>query len=206
MQVLFDLRPATLVHSQEKRVDAIRLLSALLFVVFFMVSGFNIVYTWMHWSQVRGELKKAQTTKESIQKESVELESNRSILQGFMDKTRVYLDFARQEVPSVEFLAALEDMTPQGLKISLVEIKPGSVHMRGSALTDQEVVEFAARLEANKNIIERVEMPVTTKSTVGNQIIAEFAVTGTLKSILDIEVHAPVMPISTESEEVEKEQ
>ena len=186
MQVLFDLRPPHLVQSQETRVDPIRLLSVLLFVVFVLLSVFNIAYTTMQLNGVRSELARIRGEQTRVGENNDRLGSSIDGMRAFRDRIKVYLAFTRQELPTVEFMAALEGAVPRGLKIANLEIRPGSVLMRGSALTDQDIIDFGAKLDGMRNIVRKVDAPVTTRGAIGTRMISDFSMTCSIRTISEI--------------------
>ena len=53
MQVLFDLRPPHLIAYQSQTVDMSRVLSVVMFLVFLMLSLYNIGFTTLRYIQAR---------------------------------------------------------------------------------------------------------------------------------------------------------
>ena len=186
MQVLFDLRPPHLVQSQETRVDPIRLLSVLFFVVFVLLSIFNIAFTTFQLNNVRSELARLRGEETRVTDNNDRLGASIGSMREFRDRIKEYLAFTRQELPTVEFMAALEGAVPRGLKIANLEIRPGSALMRGSALTDQDIIDFGAKLDGMRNIVRKVDAPVTTRGTLGARMISDFSMTCSIRSITDI--------------------
>jgi hypothetical protein len=92
-------------------------------------------------------------------------------------------------------MSALEGAVTTGLKVSNLEIRQGSVTMRGSGLTDQDILDFVAKLDSMKNIVTRVDAPVTTRGTLGKAIITDFAISCNIKSISEVTVAVPEEPV-----------
>ena len=200
MQVLFDLRPPHLVQIQETKVDPVRLLSVLFFVVFVLLSVFNIAFTTLQLGNVRSELARLRGEETRVSDNNNQLASSIDSMRAFRDRIKAYLAFTRQELPSVEFLAALEGAVPRGLKIANLEIRPGSAIMRGSALTDQDIIDFGATLDGMRNIVRKVDAPVTTRGTLGTRMISNFSMTCSVRSISEIaDAYPKQMERSTES-------
>ncbi|MDR1885331.1 MAG: hypothetical protein LBQ56_03590 [Synergistaceae bacterium] len=195
MKVLFDLRPAHLVQNQDQRVDPIRLLSALLFVIFCLLSIFNIAYTTMKLFDVRAELMSAKGDEIAVSENVTMLTASINTMREIRDRARIYLEFTRQELPVVEFMAALEGAITSGITITTMEIRPGNVMMKGSAVGDQDIIDFSSRLDGMKNIVTKVDAPVTTRGALGNRPIADYTVTCNIRSISDIAASMPDMPI-----------
>lgn len=191
MQVLFDLRPQHLVHEQETRVDPIRLLSVLLFVAFVLLSAFNIGYITLQLNAVRSELSALRGEEARVGDNNARLTESIKSMRVMRDRIKAYLAFTSQELPTVEFMAALEGAVPRGLKINNLEIRPGNVLMRGSALTDQDIIDFGAKLDGMRGIVRKVDAPVTTKGTLGSMIVSDFSMTCNIRSISDIAASYP---------------
>jgi hypothetical protein len=192
MQVLFDLRPPHIVQLQSQRVDITRVLSVLFFVLFIMISIYNIGGIAYNYLKVQQALADATGEQRSVRDASAALTVEITRLRAIKNKVAVYLEFTREELPAVEFMKALEDaLPPQGLKISQLEIRPNNVLMTGSALSDNEIAMFAAKLESLNYIVTRVDSPVTTKSTLGTRQISDFKLACTIKKVLDIAENDP---------------
>jgi hypothetical protein len=120
------------------------------------------------------------------------------------EKTRIvaYLEFTREELPAVEFMKALEDTVPNGLKISTLEVRPGNALMVGSALGGDQIIEFAANLDSQKYIVTKVDSPITNKSELRGRQISDFRITCDLRKILDIAANDPsrqlAVPVTVE--------
>jgi cell division protein FtsB len=198
MQVLFDLRPPHIVQLQSQRIDITRVLSVLFFVLFIMISVYNIGYIAYNYLKVNQELADATGQQRSVQDASAALTAEITRLRDIKNKVAVYLEFTREELPAVEVMKALEDaLPPQGLKISGIEIRPNNVLMTGSALSDNEISIFAANLERLNYIVTRVDSPVTTKSVLGARQIADFRLACTIRKVLDIAANDPSQQVFT---------
>ncbi|MDR1137123.1 MAG: PilN domain-containing protein [Synergistaceae bacterium] len=192
MQVLFDLRPPHIVQLQSQRVDITRVLSVLFFVLFIVVSVYNIAYIAFNYLKVRQDLVDATGEQRSVQDASAAFTVSITNMRAIKTRVAAYLEFTREELPAVEFMTALENALPaQGLKISQLEVRPGNVMMVGSALTDDEIAMFAANLDGLRYIVTKVDSPVTTKSTLGARQIVDFRLACTIKKVLDIAAEDP---------------
>ena len=67
MQVLLDLRPPKIVQEQKKRINPLRLVVALLFVVFTALSLFNVGYMYFQLDAMNNELGMENSAKDTIQ-------------------------------------------------------------------------------------------------------------------------------------------
>jgi Tfp pilus assembly protein PilN len=196
MQVLFDLRPPHLIALQSQKVDLSRVMSVVLFLVFILLSIYNISFTTYRYFQVRQELSSSRGEQASVRDMTAQLMGAIREMQALKTRVVAYLDFTREELPAVEFMKVLEDTIPQGLKIASLEIysgNPGSGYalMVGAALSDDEIKAFAANLDAMKYIVTRVDAPITTKSVLGSKQISDFRLTCDIRKILDIAADDP---------------
>ena len=191
MQVLFDLRPPYLVQMQSQRVDVWRLLSVVFFLMFLILSVFNIGYTAVNLRSVMKELTAQTGEQMSVRDQSVTLAATIKNMQALKTRVVAYLEFTKAELPSVEFMKILEDVVPAGLKISALDVRPGNVRMRGSALGDDEINALVTNLAAMRYIVTKVDAPVTTKSTIGSRLISDFTLTCDIRSVLDIAADDP---------------
>ena len=197
MNVLFDLRPPHLVASQSQKVDMSRVFSVVLFFIFIMMSLYNIVFTTFRYIQTRQELVAARGEHDQVRMTSASFAAKIRQMQALKANIVAYLEFTREELPAVEFMKALEDAVPDGLKISSLAVRPGNVLMVGSALTDTEIISLSSNLGAMQYIVTKVDAPVTTRSTLGTRMIADFRLTCDIRKILDIAANDPNRYIQT---------
>jgi hypothetical protein len=200
MQVVFDLRPPHLVVSQNQRVDPVRILTVLMFLIFVFLSIFNIGFTTMKLRDVRGELDRVTGEKIAVSDNSDRLAVTLTTMRKLRDQVKIYLEFTRQEMPTIEFMAGLEGAVPPGLTITNLVIRPGNVLMKGAALTDQDIIDFGAKLDGMKNIVTKVDAPVTTKGALGSKITSDYAITCNIRPISEIAAKYSEM-FATEQEE-----
>ena len=191
MQVLLDLRPPHMVAYQAHKVDMSRVLSVVLFLLFIMISLYNIGFTTFRYIDARQKLIAARGEQDQVKTMSVTFAAKIRQMQELKTKIVAYLEFTREELPAVEFMKALEDALPQGLKIATLSVRPGNVLMVGSALTDTEIIALSSNLGAMNYIVTKVDAPVTTKSTLGTRMIADFRLTCDIRKILDIAADDP---------------
>jgi hypothetical protein len=171
---------------QSQRVDVFRVFNVLFFLIFLILSVYDIGFLALNLRRVKQELSAARGDEASVKAQSVQYASALTTMKELRDKVQVYLQFTREELPAVEFMAALEGAISNGIKISRLEVRPGNVLMRGAAVSDQEIIDFAAKLDGMKNIVTTVNAPVTSKSTLGSRQISEFTLTCNIKDIMAI--------------------
>jgi hypothetical protein len=182
---------------QSQKVDLARVLSVVLFLIFIMMSLYNIGFTTFKYIQTRQELISARGEQDQVRTASTTFTTKIRQMQELKTQIVAYLEFTREELPAVEFMKALEDALPQGLKISSLSVRPGNVLMVGSALTDTEIIELSSNLGAMNYIVTKVDAPVTTKSVLGTRPISDFRLTCDIRKILDIAANDPNQQIQT---------
>lgn len=183
MKVLLDLRPPKIVQEQKKRINPLRLVMALLFVVFTALSLFNVGYMYFQLDAMNNELGVETNAKDSIQSTVLRLDSELTKLRDTAKAFNDYLVFTKSDIPVVEVLAALEAITPQNLKIESFTLNPGAAAMVGVGLEDTDVVQFAQNLEQIPGIISKVNPPITSKRTVGNRLAVQFNMTAMVNDL-----------------------
>ena len=153
------------------------LLSVSLFLIFTLLSLFNVVYMGMQYHGVRRELIAAKGNQDHLMAQTDGLTQKITSMKDLKDKMIGDMGFVRQDLPTVEFLAALEGAVPSGVKITRLEIRPGNVMMEGVALDDQNIITLGAKLDGMKNIVKKVDAPTTTRTAVGNRVAFAFKIT-----------------------------
>jgi Tfp pilus assembly protein PilN len=176
---------------QSQRVDMAKVLSVVLFLVFLTMSLYNIGFTTFKYIQTRQELIATRGEQDQVRTTSTTFSAKIRQMQALKTQVVAYLEFTREELPAVEFMKALEDAVPQGLKISSLSIRPGNVLMVGSALSDAEIIALSLNLGAMSYIVTRVDAPVTTKSVLGTIQISDFRLTCDIRKILDVAADDP---------------
>jgi hypothetical protein len=178
--------------------DLSRLLSVILFLAFCLLSLANIVYMAMNLLEIREELTTAKGNEIAVTENVTMLTGSINKMREIRDRARIYLEFTRQELPAVEFMAALEGVASDSLTIVNMDIRPGNVMMRGSAIGDQDIIDFSSKLDGMKNIVTKVDAPVTTRGAVGSMLVTDFTITCDIKSLSAIAESMPdIQPASS---------
>lgn len=186
MKVLLDLRPDNLVQLQETKIDPIRLLSLALFAAFVVISLFNIGLSAVELSQTNAELARIESDRHHLTESGARIDASLKESRAYRDRIREFIAFTRQELPTVEFLSALEGAVPDGLKIAGLTLRAGGVQMNGFALTDQDIIDFGSKLGGMRHIVRRVDAPITTRSKLGGRTSAAFTVTCSIRPMPEI--------------------
>lgn len=183
MQVMLDLRPPKIVQEQKKRINPLRLVIALLFLIFTALSMFNVGYMYFQLEAMKEDLGMENNSKDSIQSTVLRLEDELAKLRETAKAFNDYLVFTKSDIPVVEVLAALEAVTPQNLKIETFTLNPGAAAMVGVGLEDTDVVQFSQNLGQIPGIISKVNVPITSKRTVGNRLAVQFNLTAAVNDL-----------------------
>lgn len=183
MRVHFDLRPPHLVQMQETKINPLRLAGLLLFAVFMLVSLFNVVYSMMQIHDMRQELNQVKFEQAQASDSGRLIARQIETMRALRDEVKEYVAFVKQDIPSVEFLAALEAAVPLSTKLSNIEMHQASVLMRGSSLADQDVIDFGSNLGAIRGVVAHVDAPVTTHRNDGRRMISDFTISCTINDL-----------------------
>lgn len=186
MQVLFDLRSPKLVQVQETTVNPLRLVSMLLFCAFVLVSLFNIAYTIINLRDVRAQLANLRSERDTVMAQTARIEQEIGGLRAYKERIKAYVAFSKEEMPSVEFLAALEGAVASSVKLTRLDMKPGNVVIKGVTLGDQDIVDFGNKLGGMKNMVTKISAPVTARTTAGSRIAIEFTIPVDIKSVSEV--------------------
>lgn len=197
MKVLFDLRPKNIVMMQKTRISIFRLLVMLLFGACAFIAIFSMIFMGVRLSEISDEMAAMASENVRVTEDSFRISSTLGTMRQIRDTVRSYIDFAKQELPTVEFLSFLEGAVPSGLKITSIEIRQNGVGMRGTALTDQDIIDFAANLGRMTSLVTKVDVPVTTHTQApkGRNMLSQFSLTCSLRPMSDIaEEHDLLIP------------
>lgn len=186
MKVLFDLRPQHLVHLQETRIDPARLVGFLLIAVFAFVSIFNVGYMLLQLADARSELALIKQETATLTENDRRLDENLKVLRDLRERISKLVEFNREELPTVEFMSSLEGAVPPGLKISSIEMRPGGVLIKGSSLSDRDIIDFGANLGAMRRVIVKVDAPITTHRALNGKTVSDFSITCSVRPFSEI--------------------
>lgn len=188
MKVLFDLRPKNIVMMQKTKISIFRLLVMLLFGACAFIAIFSMIFMGVRLSEINDEMAAMERENSRVTEDSFRIASTLGTMRQLRDTVRSYLDFAKQELPTVEFLSFLEGSVPRGLKITNIEIRQNGVAMRGTALTDQDIIDFAANLGRMTSLVTKVDVPVTTHTQApnGRNMLSQFSLTCSLRPMSEI--------------------
>ncbi len=168
----------------------------LLFGAFVVISLFNIAYTVINLRDVRSQLDSVKGEQTVLVDQSARIDMEIGTLRLYKEKIKAYVAFSKEEMPSVEFLAALEGAIPNSVKLTRLEMKPGNVLMKGVALTDQDIIDFGSKLDSMRNIVTKVDAPVTAKDASGGRVILEFTIPCTIKTVSEVAAAMAIQAVS----------
>jgi Tfp pilus assembly protein PilN len=174
------------VHLQDQKIDIARVLIVIFFVGFVAVSIFNIANMLIKLRGLNDALAGERGEQASVTASIASIDNKITEFRAIRDRIKAYLEFTRQDLPTVEFLSALEGTVTAGLKVSNIDIRQGSVTIRGSGITDQDVMDFVNSLDSLKYMITKVDPPSMTKNTLNNVMITDFSLSCNIKSVTEI--------------------
>jgi len=108
-------------------------------------------------------------------------------LQAEENNYREALKLLKSDLPTLEFLALLENAQPEGVWLETIQIKPGTVFLKGKAWEENDVVIFAKALLDNRLVYD-VGFPETSRGRPGpdGMSIVDFSFSCQIVSITDI--------------------
>jgi Tfp pilus assembly protein PilN len=173
MIVRFDLRPRSVIESSSKKIRYQRLVAAVLLLSFSLVTGITVVYGAMLSTSLRAERARLERVVEESQLENRRLVSQIKTLRAREKIFAGALSLLQKELPSLEFLGALEGALPPTVWLDKVSIKAGTATMSGNAYAENDIVTFARGLSAS-TVVTFVGLPVTTRSRRDGRDVVRF--------------------------------
>lgn len=174
MTLRFDLRPRAVIESSVRRFRYQRVVAAVLLLGFMTVTGVTLISGTLLSSSLKKERVRLEQTvhgsslqNSRLAKEVQKLKAREKIFAGA-------LDLLQKELPSLEFLGALEGALPQTVWLDKVGITAGHVKMSGNAYTENDIVTFARGL-TNSTVVTYVGLPVTTRSRKNGHDVVRFS-------------------------------
>jgi len=168
MNIRIDLRPEKGPKKTYVNTGGVsRFFAVLLVLAFVVVSGLTLVYAGLKSHYMQAEI---QSLENSITKLQVQDSRLSEELERLKDQEKLYTDalaLLEAELPSLEFLASLEQALPLGVWLDSVKISKGSVSLNGKAFEENDVVVFAEGLLATP-LVSQVSFPSTSRSKAGN--------------------------------------
>ncbi len=183
MTVRFDLRPRSVIESSTRKVRYQRVLGVVLLLAFFIVTGVTVAYGVLLSSSLKSERVRLEQVVQESQMQNKRLADQ---IKSLKQREKIFagaLDLLQNELPSLEFLGALESALPPTVWLDKVSVRTGSVKMSGNAYTENDIVTFARGLTAS-TVVTYVALPVTTRSRRNGRDVVRFSLEC---GILDLE-------------------
>lgn len=143
-----------------------RFFAILLVVAFVAVSGLTLVYAGLKSHYMKAEIQSLENSISRLQTQDARLTDE---LGRLKDQEKIYTDalsLLEAELPSLEFLASLEEALPLGVWLESIKISKGSASLSGKAFEENDVVVFAEGLLATP-LVSQVSFPSTSRSKPG---------------------------------------
>jgi Tfp pilus assembly protein PilN len=191
MKVKLDLRPAYYKEIAEKKVDWARIVASVLVLSFLLVSGFTFGYGLVVSRSLKSERISLQNRIERLQMQNVSLGKELDRLKAVEEDYRSALGILQQELPSLEFLAVLENALPRTVWLETALVQKGRVAMSGNAFTENDVVDFGRSL-MEAPVVRAVGFPVTSRVTREGESLIRFDLDVGIKDIMELHAESPV--------------
>jgi len=191
MKVKLDLRPAYYKEIAEKKVDWARIVASVLVLSFLLVSGFTFGYGLVVSRSLKSERISLQNRIERLQTQNVSLGKELDRLKAVEEDYRSALGILQQELPSLEFLAVLENALPRTVWLETASVQKGRVAMSGNAFTENDVVDFGRSL-MEAPVVRAVGFPVTSRVTREGESLIRFNLDVGIKDIMELHAESPV--------------
>lgn len=185
MKVKLDLRPRSLVETKRKKLNATRVIIVSLLLSFVLLGGTTLGLAFMKSLRLGDEITmlKDRIALQKVQKKGMETEIKR--LSATENMYVQALKLLQEELPSLEFMNAIETSLPLGVWIANVAVTPGKAVIKGTAYHENDVVNFAKGL-LDSGIVSAVDFPVTTRVTKGDKSLVDYSLSCTVRDIAAI--------------------
>jgi len=191
MKVKLDLRPAYYKEIVEKKVDWARIVASVLVFSFLLVSGFTFGYGLVVSRSLKSERIFLQNRIERLQMQNVSLGKELDRLKTVEEDYRSALGILQQELPSLEFLAVLENALPRTVWLERASVQKGRVAISGNAFTENDVVDFGRSL-MEAPVVRAVGFPVTSRITREGESVIRFDLDVGIKDIMELHAESPM--------------
>lgn len=162
MSVRFDLRPERYrSKAQQRQSGRPGLVLVVLFAVFLALALGNTLLGYLRLESLRNEAASVSERMFSLERQAKELDRELQRLQQQEKLHAEVLSMVREDIPSLEFLAALEASLPGTVWVDRVSVRPGRAEAEGYAYSEGDVVVFGNAL-SKATVVREVSLPVTS--------------------------------------------
>ena len=175
----------------EKKVDWARIVASVLVFSFLLVSGFTFGYGLVVSRSLKSERISLQNRIERLQMQNVTLGKELDRLKTVEEDYRSALGILQQELPSLEFLAVLENALPRTVWLETASVQKGRVAISGNAFTENDVVDFGRSL-MEAPVVRAVGFPVTSRITREGESVIRFDLDVGIKDIMELHAESPM--------------
>jgi len=186
MKVKLDLRPREAIIAAQKKVDVMRLTALTLICLFPLMACASLVCGFLLSQELTSQVKSLSLSVEMLKKRHADISDNLAALKGNLELYRKAVAFAKDELPALECLSAVEAALLDVMWLSRLEINAGRAMLQGYATTEGEVVEFARGLLVSP-VISNVDLPVTRRVKRDGMVdVVEFSLNCSLRNLGDL--------------------
>lgn len=186
MNVKIDLRPDKQAKPKVSTVGFSKYIAVLLILAFVVVSGLTLVYGALKSHYMKAEILQTEKSISRLTTQNTRIVEELNRLQG---QEKIYTDalkLLQDELPTIEFLSLLEQNLPVGVWLNSINIKRGSVSLKGNAYGENDVVLFARGL-LESELVMSVSFPDTRRGKEKDGIpMVDFSFTCQIRDIAQI--------------------
>lgn len=185
MKVRIDLRPRELVEQKKNGVNIGLIIVTVVFLSFIVVSGTTFVYGYMTSRSLQMQVSRLNDDIAILTAQNRRLSNE---IQRLSEQEKMYgnaLALLREELPTLEFLEAVEKALPKGVWLSSVTQRERKAEMKGFAYNENDIVVFARGL-IDTGVVPNVDFPVTRRTTLNGAAVVDFSLScgvGTIDTI-----------------------
>ena len=185
MKIKIDLRPRELVERKKNGVNFALIIVTVIFLSFVAVSGTTFVYGYVTSRSLQAEVSRLNDDIAMLTAQNRRLSNEiaRLSLQEKMYGNALAL--LREELPTLEFLEAVEKALPKGVWISSAAQKQGSAELKGFSYNENDIVVFARGL-IDTGVVPNVAFPVTKRTKLNGTAVVDFSLSCSVGAIESI--------------------
>jgi len=187
MIVKIDLRPEKAPRKKVNLGGVGRIFALLVVLMFIAVSAVTMTFAGLKYQYMKSSINTIQNDIERLQVQDIRLGEELERLQAEENNYSEALKLLEEELPTLEFLTLLENAQPEGVWLETIQVKPGTVSLKGKAWEENDVVIFAKALLDNRLVYD-VGFPETSRGRPGpdGMSIVDFRFNCLIVAITDI--------------------
>ena len=185
MKIKIDLRPRELIEQKKHGVNFALIIVTVIFLSFVAVSGTTFVYGYVTSRSLQAEVSRLNDDIAMLTAQNRRLSNE---IQRLSLQEKMYgnaLALLREELPTLEFLEAVEKALPKGVWLSSAAQKQGSAELKGFSYNENDIVVFARGL-IDTGVVPNVAFPVTKRTKLDGAAVVDFSLSCSVGAIESI--------------------